>query len=763
MGVSKFPIDISKFKHVKSDKDSTTLQHPQGHTITIAHKPLSKDFRAQLQALSGIGKEAETPLEQDQMQHKMAEGGEATTSGTTTGTDPNSSYQEKLKGVKQGADQPGAISQGISNIVHAIKGEPYADGGKIVAEKPNYGKIIKVGQDKPKDQGYGKVTVKHESPLTYNVANKAKFADGGGVMTPNPDLEPLPEKIPVPPVAEDPGTDIPQAIAATPKHIDPVTQEKREIYNHLSSGRGAWAPQGSIASQVLADSSIKPSAYFGPNGEPPKDFDPHKWQEAEQTYANKAQLKAEGAEEQQQKQQFDQQMRAAAGLAPAIVPNPDTASSPAADINGQLIDTQPPTPKDDFAAPEATFRQGLGEARAGLANEAAAVGAKGQEQAKQYQDAIMAQHDAQNAFQQHYQDLEKERQAHIADIQNGYIDPEKYWHGDANGNGGHSKIATGIGMILAGFNPTNNPNAAINFFKFQMEQNLQAQARNLEAKHNLLGANLKQFGNLRDAADMTRVQMNDALAAQIAKSAANNASPIAKAQAQAAIGHLNMEASQQLQQFAMRRMMMGMMNPPQGGGQAANDPNDPDGTGRRIRALEAIGAHEQASALKEKYVPGVGQAQIPVPDSARQQIATHKSVNDLMNMSLAFSQKYGGKAALERLNPLEREKVNNEAATIQNQLIGQIKQAQHDGVYKESEAKFLEKQIGGSPASFLANFNSVPQIRQMQAIKQQEYNHLLGTYGLKQQALPQQAAEPETKTYNGAKYQKVQGGWKKVQ
>jgi hypothetical protein len=64
MATNKFPIDVSKFKHVSSDQEKTVLQHPAGHTITVMHKALSGPFRAQLEALSHASKEAETPLKQ---------------------------------------------------------------------------------------------------------------------------------------------------------------------------------------------------------------------------------------------------------------------------------------------------------------------------------------------------------------------------------------------------------------------------------------------------------------------------------------------------------------------------------------------------------------------------------------------------------------------------------------------------------------------------------------------------------------------------
>lgn len=56
-----FNLDIGKMKFLKSDEKSTTLQHPKGHTVTIAHSVLSPKNREALQALSKVATDARTP------------------------------------------------------------------------------------------------------------------------------------------------------------------------------------------------------------------------------------------------------------------------------------------------------------------------------------------------------------------------------------------------------------------------------------------------------------------------------------------------------------------------------------------------------------------------------------------------------------------------------------------------------------------------------------------------------------------------------
>lgn len=49
--MSKIALDLKKFKHVKSDDKSTTLQHADGHILTMAHNSLSPEFQEQLKCL----------------------------------------------------------------------------------------------------------------------------------------------------------------------------------------------------------------------------------------------------------------------------------------------------------------------------------------------------------------------------------------------------------------------------------------------------------------------------------------------------------------------------------------------------------------------------------------------------------------------------------------------------------------------------------------------------------------------------------------
>lgn len=207
-----------------------------------------------------------------------------------------------------------------------------------------------------------------------------------------------------------------------------------------------------------------------------------------------------------------------------------------------------PAPQPKQGVPEPDLMHGYQSQMQGIQGAAAAEGALGKEQAKTLGQAVEQENQLLHDFKQQYNDLDLERKAHIADINNNLVDPKKYWDD-------HSKMATGIGIILAGFNPTNRPNAAIEFLNHQMDRNIQSQIQNIQTKNSLLNANLHQFGNMKDAITMTKVMQNDMVANQLKQEAAKATDPLVRARALQAAGQLEMQAAPEFLQLNMRRML----------------------------------------------------------------------------------------------------------------------------------------------------------------------------------------------------------------
>lgn len=197
----------------------------------------------------------------------------------------------------------------------------------------------------------------------------------------------------------------------------------------------------------------------------------------------------------------------------------------------------PPQVQVPQANPMAAAQPGMNQEIQGIQAGAAAQSALGQasakiEQAKQMQQQeLMAQH------QQNYMKLDQERMALQKDISDGHIDARRFINSKSDGG----KIMTAIGIMLGGLGQgmarlSSNP--AMDFLNKQIEQDIDAQKAELGKKQNLLAANEHQFGNLRDATNMTRVMMADQYITKLEEAKAKATTPMAKANADVAIGQL---------------------------------------------------------------------------------------------------------------------------------------------------------------------------------------------------------------------------------
>lgn len=205
-----------------------------------------------------------------------------------------------------------------------------------------------------------------------------------------------------------------------------------------------------------------------------------------------------------------------------------------------------------------TYGKGLQEQRAGIMGEAQATGAMGKEQAQQLAQGIQQQQQTQKSYQDHYNELDQERKSFQQDIQNQHIDPQHY----LNSMGTGQKISTAIGLILGGMGGglMHQENPALKFLNSQISNDIDAQKANLGKSENLLNANLRQFGNLKDATDMTRVMQNDIVSNQLKEAAAKATDPLAKARAMQAIGTLDQQSAGIISQLTMKRTMLNGVN-----------------------------------------------------------------------------------------------------------------------------------------------------------------------------------------------------------
>lgn len=415
--------------------------------------------------------------------------------------------------------------------------------------------------------------------------------------------------------------------------------------------------------------------------------------------------------------------------------------------------TPPAAPAPDMAAADpdqqwmSNVSGGVNQEMGGaqdMANAQVAESKQRGDLAKAQEQALIAQ---QQAHQQSTAEMNDEYQNFRDDLKNGHINPTHYQENMSSGQ----KVGTAIGLMFGGIGQglIGGSNPAEDFLNKQIDRDMQAQYENLGRKKSLLEANMQHYRDFNTASAVTRAQMNDIYASRVEQAAQTAAGPEALAKAKMFVGEKRAQNAMLLGNAAAMQAQRKL----QASGVQMPAQSVDNQVQRQIQMFRMMGQNERANDLAQRFVPGVGVASIPVPQEARSQIVSMKNVNDLMNRSLEFSRLHRG-----TMKPAELA----EATAIQNQLLGSVKQAQHDGVYKPSEADFILGQIGGSPASFFANFSSVPKIKELQRIKQGEYNNLLSVHGIHGQALPQQQQQ-QTEMRGGVPYHKVPGGWKRAQ
>lgn len=399
-----------------------------------------------------------------------------------------------------------------------------------------------------------------------------QFKKGGYVQPASgPIVEDMPEEVPV--------VEMPQ--------LSPEQKRRNELYNQeVDQQMGylrAMDGMGGVSDPSVITDQVKMS--FDPSGKPPESFDPKIWEKAKASQQEEKAISTEDALLKEQEQMRVNQARQEAGLAPI---GNEVMAAPQAPVSDVPVAPPSAQPMQEPQAQGPSLMGGYDKAMAGISQAAQAQGDLGKQQAAMLQKQEQVLRDSQAKYDEKFNELESERQALMQDVKDGHVDPNKFWDN-------HSRIAAGIGMILAGFNPTSAPNAAINFLNQEMDRNIQAQAKNLDSKQNLLSANLRQFGNMKDAADMTRIMQSDMLANQLQQAAAKAQSPMAKAAALQAAGKLEMETGMMMQKFAATQAAAALAN------DASVDPSKKDAY---LAALDRSNP-DLAKDLRSRDVPGV--------------------------------------------------------------------------------------------------------------------------------------------------------------
>lgn len=360
-------------------------------------------------------------------------------------------------------------------------------------------------------------------------------------------------------------------------------------------------------------------------------------------------------------------------------------------------------------AQQEAMAQGIQEKRMGIGTEAQALAAEGQQQAQALQQQVHTQQALTKNYTDHYTALDNERKAFQSDYQNQHIDPQHY----LNSMGTAGKISTAIGLILGGMGAgvTHTENPVLKMLNSNIDRDIAAQQAEMGKKDNLLNANMRQFGNMRDATDMTRVMQNDIVSNKLRAAAATAMTPMAQANALKMAGDLDMQSAPLLSQIALRKTMLNSLGAAQ---------NDPAQMGQVIQAMRQV-SPEMAKSMEERFVPGVGMAQIPIPTAARDNLIAKQALNQMANDFYKWSEAHSG-----AIDP----KIVNEGKTKAAELQSMYRNAINGGVFKKGEQEFIDQIIDSDPTKFFNNIRVLPKLKEVIRNNDAQLNVLKKGYGL---------------------------------
>lgn len=243
-----------------------------------------------------------------------------------------------------------------------------------------------------------------------------------------------------------------------------------------------------------------------------------------------------------------------------------------------------------------TLQKGMSEQKGGAMGAANAIGEEGAAGDQALQAAQDKQAQLLKNYQDHYAALDTKRQQFAADYANQKVDPQRFMSNMGTGR----KIMTTIGLMLGGLGGalTGQGNQALAFLNKQIDADIDAQKGELGKRQNLLAANMQDFGNLKDATDMTKVMMNEGVSTQLKQLAARYQGKIEGARALQAAGTVDTQNAAALGQIAQRKALTQGV----GAGQALPASLDP-GADRRIelqspKGTQVLHAPDAATANK---------------------------------------------------------------------------------------------------------------------------------------------------------------------
>lgn len=351
-----------------------------------------------------------------------------------------------------------------------------------------------------------------------------------------------------------------------------------------------------------------------------------------------------------------------------------------------------------------------------------------QEQAKVYEQQAAQIADQQKRYQEEHTRLDVEHKQIVDAIKNDKIDPNRFLGNMNTGNKILAAISVGLSGLGAGLQGPGAKNLAMEIIQKNIDRDIEAQKMELGKKQTLLSENVKRYGDLNTATQMTQLQMNAMVQAKISQIAAKSGSAEAAARAKMGLSELGLQAAAIKEKVAQQRALS------QGNITDANVQSFPKEV--RETLVKIGGKYERAldadSAKK-----------------AREIVGTNDAMMGNLDKLISLREKYGA----ETVPGPAKAEMQSLAANLQLS----IKEAKKLGTLDKGAEKFLERLVADpTSVGFVAD-----QYKALKASQLRETSQMLKSLGVN--AGSDYKESPEIKTMNGVKYQKVQGGWQKVQ
>lgn len=402
-----------------------------------------------------------------------------------------------------------------------------------------------------------------------------------------------------------------------------------------------------------------------------------------------------------------------------------TSPAPTANTGGSLsggemsgASSQPQGLSNPGSSEAGLMNQALNEQLGGAKAEAKASTDLGMAQAaieKQNQEKMASE---QANYETNHNNLEMKRQEFEKRYEQGHVDPNRYLGDMSTGQ----KISTAIGLILGGMGSgiTHQENPALQFLNSQIENDINAQKSELDKKQNLLSMNMRQFGNLDQATNMTRVMMATMADSKLKEAAAKAQDPLAKARLLQAQGQLHEKYAPIMQQMALKQTAL-----QQGGG---GDPSRlvpflvPKDQQKEV--FNEIKTAENANKVRSAMMSAFDKAtkENTVLRTGAGYLRTPAPVLEMHAMALPLIHDLEG-----RVNEFEQKTVND--------LMPRPGDTDSKISYKREALQRFIDQKASTPTARAHGIN-IPEAKASQ--------------------------EPQIQTKGGVKYQKVSGGWKRV-